>query len=172
MSDGAMTRTPALQHEVTQFLYHEAFLLDQGRYAEWLDLLTDDVQYLMPTRPERNGRQEENGAADLAYLEENRLTLGQRVERLESGMAWAETPASRTARMVGNVVVVSSEDHRLEVRSLLHLYRHRSTFEVEQYSAYREDEMRRAEDNRLRIRRRTILLVANGLPGKNLALFF
>ncbi len=37
-----------LTQEIEEFLYHEAELLDERRYEEWLDLLTEDVRYWMP----------------------------------------------------------------------------------------------------------------------------
>ena len=39
--------------EVEQFLYREARLLDERRFREWLELLTDDVRYWMPGRSTR-----------------------------------------------------------------------------------------------------------------------
>ena len=39
-----------LERGVANFLYHEAEVLDERRYEEWLDLLTDDVRYWMPIR--------------------------------------------------------------------------------------------------------------------------
>ena len=39
-----------LKHQVEEFLYHEAEVLDERRYEEWLDLLADDVRYWMPMR--------------------------------------------------------------------------------------------------------------------------
>ena len=33
-----------------EFLVREAELLDQRRYREWLELLTDDIVYRMPVR--------------------------------------------------------------------------------------------------------------------------
>ena len=39
-----------LQHEVEQFLYHEARLLDERKFDDWLALLTDDIHYWMPIR--------------------------------------------------------------------------------------------------------------------------
>ena len=33
-----------LKDEIEQFLYHEAALLDERRYEEWVNLFTDDVQ--------------------------------------------------------------------------------------------------------------------------------
>ena len=42
-----------LKQEIEDFLYREAELLDDRRYEEWLDLLTDDVSYFMPMRRRR-----------------------------------------------------------------------------------------------------------------------
>ena len=39
-----------LRLEIEDFLWIEADLLDDFRYEEWLDLLTDDVIYWMPIR--------------------------------------------------------------------------------------------------------------------------
>ena len=37
-----------LRSEIEQLLYHEAWLLDQGRLDEWLGLYTDDATYWIP----------------------------------------------------------------------------------------------------------------------------
>ena len=37
-----------LKGEIETFLFHEAELLDERRFTEWLDLLTDDLVYFMP----------------------------------------------------------------------------------------------------------------------------
>ena len=42
--------------EVEQFLYREARLLDERRFHEWLELLTDDIRYRMTTRGNRYPR--------------------------------------------------------------------------------------------------------------------
>ena len=39
-----------LWHELMQFYIAEAWLLDERRFREWLDLFTDDVLYFMPRR--------------------------------------------------------------------------------------------------------------------------
>ena len=41
------------QREIEQFLYHEARLLDQRRFHEWIELLADDIHYWMPVRTSR-----------------------------------------------------------------------------------------------------------------------
>ncbi|MPY94867.1 MAG: benzene 1,2-dioxygenase [Acidimicrobiia bacterium] len=200
----ALSTRPDVSAEIEQFLYYEAFLLDEGRFREWLGLFTADVRYCMPTRPIRSRRpgaaeRVESEVPELAYLDEDYDSLRQRVERLETGMAWAEQPASRTERLVSNVLVRPHDATRppsaadatrppgaagevgeagapeaaesVDVRSVLLLYRHRGAFEVEQFCGHRDDVLRR-EEGEWRIARRTILLAANGLPGKNLALFF
>lgn len=47
-----------LQYEIEQFLYREAQLLDDGRFAEWLDLFTEDAKYWMPTRETTASRED------------------------------------------------------------------------------------------------------------------
>src|SRR5215470_435474 len=40
----------ALWFELMQFYVREAWLLDERRFKEWLNLFTDDVLYFMPRR--------------------------------------------------------------------------------------------------------------------------
>ena len=49
-TDVAAGVSPALQHEIEQFLYAEAELLDDRRYAEWVDLFDDAAAYWSPVR--------------------------------------------------------------------------------------------------------------------------
>jgi len=39
-----------LKEEISEFLYQEAELLDDRHFADWLDLLADDIRYWMPMR--------------------------------------------------------------------------------------------------------------------------
>src|SRR6516225_4110355 len=41
---------------IEQLLYREAHLLDERRFREWLDLLTDDIEYLMPLTEHVQGK--------------------------------------------------------------------------------------------------------------------
>src|ERR671925_361009 len=91
--------------EVEQFLYREARLLDERRFHEWLELFTEDVRYWMPGRsnrypkgskaivildPDRYTDEELTKEDELAILDETKETLGRRIARLETGMAWAD----------------------------------------------------------------------------------
>src|SRR5258708_26471375 len=51
--------TPELQLEIEQYYYHEAELLDDHRYEEWLDLFAGDARYWMPTRTNRHLREQD-----------------------------------------------------------------------------------------------------------------
>jgi 3-phenylpropionate/cinnamic acid dioxygenase small subunit len=100
---------------IQQFLYREARLLDNRQYREWLQLVTDDVFYVMPTRFNRlrAGRDEdwavEKELAELSFFEEDWTSLNQRVERFYTGMAWTEEPPSRTRHLITNIEVEDDE---------------------------------------------------------------
>ena len=175
-----------LIREVEQLLYREARLLDERRFHEWLQLFTDDVRYWMVTRsnlyprsskaiailnPGRNVDEttEEDG---LAVLDETKKTLEGRIARLETGMAWAEDPPSRTRHLIANIEVAPSHTaSELEVFSSFIVYRNRSETEQDFYVGKRRDAVRRI-DGTLRISSRKITLDQNVLVAKNISIFF
>ncbi|WP_433476264.1 3-phenylpropionate/cinnamic acid dioxygenase subunit beta [Spirillospora sp. CA-142024] len=168
--------------EVEQFYYAEADLLDAGRYADWLDLLADDLDYWMPTRTNRLRRQQALSVAargEAAYYDETKESLAWRVRRFDSGMAWAEDPPSRTRHLITNVRVRHVDpagdpgftDDDLLVRSAFLVYRNRLEREENVFAGSREDVLRRAGDGFL-VARRAILLDQNILLAKNISTFF
>ena len=85
-----LSQQQALWLELMQFYIREAWLLDERKYKEWLDLFTDDVLYFMPRRknvPRRELHRELTPLGDLAILEEDKRYLELRVARLDIGMA-------------------------------------------------------------------------------------
>src|SRR5439155_25977649 len=109
-----------VSREVEQFLYREARLLDERRFHEWLELLTDDIRYWMAARTNRYPRRSKAIAIldpdryveddmtkedELAIFDETKATLGGRVARLDTGLAWAEAPPSRTRPLSTNIAV-------------------------------------------------------------------
>ena len=97
-----------LREEIEDFLYHEADLLDQRRFKEWLDLLAEDLVYFMPIRrnvkfgqhAERENTRQGEG---ISWFDEDKWTLGKRVEQILTGVHYAEEPLSRVTHMVSNV---------------------------------------------------------------------
>lgn len=99
----------ALQHEIEQFLYHEAALLDARRYDEWLALFTDDATYVAPIVPVHQDPQPIPPDEGLAVFNDDRRFLELRIKRLGTGYAHAEQPPSRTRHLLGNVRVVAGQ---------------------------------------------------------------
>jgi biphenyl 2,3-dioxygenase subunit beta len=165
---------PDLQHEIEQFLYAEAELLDEGDLHGWVALFTDDVRYVMPTRTNRLRRergQEIGKETDLAYFDDDKGSLETRVRRLDTGMAWAEDPPSRTRHLVTNVRIEPIGGGEYAVRSNFFLYRSRLRTDENLFVGRRHDVLRRTPEG-LRIARREILLDQNVILAKNLSVFF
>ncbi len=60
-----------------RFLVEEAAILDGRDWARWLDLLTDDVRYVMPVRVTTVVDAGYDARADMAHFDEDRYALGQ-----------------------------------------------------------------------------------------------
>ena len=173
--------------DVEQFLYREARLLDQRRFHEWLDLLTDDIHYWMPVRStrypvrsksisildiERYVEDEVAKEGELAILDETKETLTNRIARLDTGMAWAEDPPSRTRHIISNIEVEERDsDSELKVYSNFIMYRTRGETEQDFYVGSREDILRKV-DAQWKITYRKIVLDQNVLLAKNVSNFF
>jgi 3-phenylpropionate/cinnamic acid dioxygenase small subunit len=177
---GAEIAQLLLERQVANFLYHEAELLDERRYEEWLDLLTDDVRYWMPMR--RNVKAGElereftREGEDVNWFDEGKDVLERRVQQILTGVHWAEEPLSRICHMVSNVQLLAVEPSALEpskvtVKSRFLIYRNRVETETDILVGKREDVLRRV-DGRWKISRRKIVLDQNVLLTKNLTFFF
>lgn len=158
--------------EVYSFLMHEAELLDERRERDWLDLFTDDAEYLMPVRVNRERGEGDGFSEEAFYFEETRGSLELRVRRLETEYAWAEDPPSRTRHFVTNVRVDEGEEEdEVAVRTNLLLYRSRgSDPNNDLLSAERKDVLRK-EDGQWKLRKRVILLDHSVLMTHNLSVF-
>jgi 3-phenylpropionate/cinnamic acid dioxygenase small subunit len=164
----------ALWLELMQFYIREAWLLDERKLREWLDLFTDDVLYFMPRRKNvrrREADREVTARGDLAVIEDDKRYLQMRVERLESGMAWAEDPPSRTRHLIGNLVVESRAGGEVLARTAFLVYRSHLETDQQLLAGSREDILRPV-DGGWKVARRTIVLDANVLLDKNLSVLF
>src|ERR1043166_1820299 len=169
-----------LKHEVENFLYAEADLLDNRRYEEWLDILTDDIRYWMPLRRNyRFGQESQENSReleDLAWFDENKTTLTLRVKQIMTGIHWAEEPPSRISHCITNIRILetnSSAKDRLEIKlsSRFLIYRNRLQDETDVLVGKREDVLRK-ENGQWKIARRNIFLDQNVLLAKSLTFFF
>jgi 3-phenylpropionate/cinnamic acid dioxygenase small subunit len=169
----ALAAQQALWLELMQFYIREAWLLDERKLEEWLRLFTDDVLYFMPRRknvPRRELHRELTPQGDLAILEEDRRHLEMRVARLDTGMAWAEDPPSRTRHLIGNLEAAPVENGEVEAKTAFLVYRSHLETDHQLLSGCREDVLCKIE-GAWKVRRRTIVLDANVLLDKNLSVF-
>jgi len=169
-----------LKEEIEAFLYHEAELLDERRYEEWLDLFTEDIHYFMPLRrnvphdePEREFTR---AGADVNWFDEGKDTLTRRVKQILTGIHWAEEPPSRICHMVSNVQILHTSPagptpNEVGIKSRFLVYRNRVETETDFLVGKREDLLRRVNGD-WRIARRKIVLDQNVLLAKNLTFFF
>ena len=166
----------ALWNEINQFYIDEAWLLDDRKFKEWLELLTEDVFYYAPRiknvyRREIHREIPEQGK-DIGFFEETHQAMEVRVARLETGMAWADDPPSRTRHLFGNLKVRREENGEVWAKTAFLVYRSHLETDQDIYSGSREDILRPDGNGSWKIARRTIILDANVLLSKNISIFF
>src|SRR4029453_18369602 len=118
---------------------------DERRFHEWVELFTADARYWMSGRTSRypaaskaigildHDRYSEAELAkedELALFDETKAPLQARIARLETGMAWAEDPPSRTRHLITNIEVEEGDTApELKVYSNYLVYRTRGETE-------------------------------------------
>ena len=146
-----------LTHEVSQFLFHEARLLDGNAYMEWAALFTSDSNYRIPPT---NLPDALVGRA-LYLVNDDHFRLTERARRLTKKDAHAEYPASRTCRMISNVSVVGVEGDEVCVESNFVTYRYRYE-RIDIYPGRCEHLLRRT-DGLFRIAAKVVTLALDSL---------
>jgi benzoate/toluate 1,2-dioxygenase beta subunit len=101
-----------LKEEIEALLLREARLLDERRFAEWLELFAPDAVYWAPTRPEQR-----SPADGLSLFHETRALLEMRVARLQRADMHVQTPPARTLHQVSGIEVLPSQDQRWEIEA-------------------------------------------------------
>ncbi len=168
---------PAMEtwFSVSQFYAREARYLDDLAFQDWVGLLAEDICYWMPIVSNRIGRDvgsELTRPGELAHFEDDFTSLSNRVARLQTGRAWAETPPGRTNHMVSNVEIVGQRDGLTEVRSQFLIFRSHLETDQEIFSGTRFDKLRPDPGTNWKIAERTIVLDHAVLTQKSLGIFF
>lgn len=104
-----MTVEPAA---IERFLFHEARLMDEHRYQEWLALWSlDDATYWIPANAD-----DIDPARNVSVVYDRRGQLRNRIKRFEETL-WMKERAPRLKRIVGNIVIESDEGSEVQVSS-------------------------------------------------------
>jgi len=99
---------------------HEARLLDEGKFDDWLALFTPDGCYWVPSQPDQD-----NPHDTVSLIYDDRRLLETRVRRLASPRIYSQEPRSRTSRIISNVSIEDGDNNRCTVRSKLLMVEYR-----------------------------------------------
>ena len=100
------------RQQIEDFIYREARLMDEHQYDEWLALWTDDAVYWVPSNND-----ELDPMQSVSIIYDDRGRISDRIDRLKSGMAYAQKPPSRMRRVVSNLEVEEGGNDEVTVYS-------------------------------------------------------
>jgi benzoate/toluate 1,2-dioxygenase beta subunit len=86
--------------DVVEFLYHEARLLDERCFEEWLELFTKDAYVWVPAY----SNQVYSGK-EISLVRDDMETLRFRVERLRHPAVHSQVPPAQASRLISNVTL-------------------------------------------------------------------
>src|ERR1700722_3748681 len=109
------------RQEVEDLLYREAALLDEWRLEEGLEMLDEDSIYPIPSTDAPEGDERNT----LYIIADDALRIRSRVKQLLGKSAWAESPHSRTRRMITNVRVPGVDGNGILATANFAVYRMR-----------------------------------------------
>jgi 3-phenylpropionate/cinnamic acid dioxygenase small subunit len=87
------------------FLFEEARLLDARRFRDWMALFAEDGTYWVPATADQQSPFDQ-----VSLFYDDRGLMKTRVDRLQHPRIHIQTPPSRTAHLVGNVIVDEADD--------------------------------------------------------------
>lgn len=164
-----MTNAAPGRTEAEDFLFREAEILDDWQLMEWLTLITPDIDYRIPVRTTRELRDQPQAfSAGTFHMVEDHASLVARMKRLDTGVAFSESPRSRVRRHVSNVRVGAAVGNEVPVRSNLLFFWSREELQ-RLVSAERRDTLR-LDGGKLLLAKRTVLLDHVTLPLPNLSI--
>lgn len=124
------TVTEAEYRALSDFVYLECQLADEGRWDEWEDLLADDMHYWVPATldapdPDR----------DVSIINDNRSRLATRLKQLRTGTRLAQAPKSAMRRLISNLVVRREGDgeYTAEANFVIYELQSQSTMTLNQW---------------------------------------
>ncbi len=155
-----------------QWLVDEAHLLDAQAYEQWLELLTDDIHYLMPVRVTTALGSGFDTSPGMAHFDEDKYSLSRRVARFLTEHAWTEDPPSRLRHHLTNVrTFATEEDDHLVVESATLLFRNRGDVREGSFVSAGREDLLRLVDGRWKLARRVIMVDDSVMRMQNLAIF-
>jgi 3-phenylpropionate/cinnamic acid dioxygenase small subunit len=158
------TATPfasaAVEPGIAAFIFLEARLADESRYAEWEALWDDAARYWVPMH---EGADPES---EVSYIYDNRRRIASRVAQLKTGVRHSQTPPSKMRRLITNLELLAHDETTVTVGSNFVLFEYR--FGLTTWAG-RYIHRVRVHDAELRLVEKTVHLVNAGGPVPTMA---
>ena len=136
------------RHEVEQFLYRQAELLDGKQWQAWIDLFALEGVYWMPPEPSYTTW---DGMPAIFAEDKNLMTV--RMNRVLHPDAWSQRPLWGTNHVVSNVVIEKANGRSLVARSRFHMLELRRD-DVRHFAGSYEHHLERTRDGwRIKLQR-------------------
>lgn len=143
-----------------EFIAHEARLIDEQRFDEWLALFADDGRYWVPLQ----GAAQQEGAPCNALADEDRLLLSLRVQRLKNPKAHSQHPRSRCQHVLQASTQVAGDREACELRTPFLYIESRGERQLLLAGATTHRLARAGESWRIRLKRVDLLDAGQPLP--------
>jgi ethylbenzene dioxygenase beta subunit len=170
---GARQASLQLVHDVQQLLYKDARLLDEQRYDDWFELMTEDFTYWVPV-PQSRYRRDRKGVYEpgrMAHFDDSLAELKLRASRWKETTAWSEDPPTRHVHYVTNIEIERADAAgEWLVRSVVISLRNRNEDEENWLGGRREDLVRETPVG-LKLARRKVFVTQSTLLAKNFNTF-
>ena len=104
------------RHQIENFLYREARLMDEHAFDKWLSLWTEDALYWVPSNDD-----DMDPSQQVAIIYDNLAQMRDRIDRLKGGAAYSQDPKSRLRRVVSNIEIEEADNGEVIVSSNFNL---------------------------------------------------
>jgi 3-phenylpropionate/cinnamic acid dioxygenase small subunit len=155
---------------IDQFLYMEAQLLDDGQYDDWYKLLTDDLAYSAPQVEFVDHPDRSLDSAGAHHFDHTKLSMGNHIAWLASGLNNSEIPSSLKVRLITNIRLIRQSAGEFHVESKFYLHQVRWDGKLATFVGRREDCLRQTAEG-WKIRSRVVHLGTQILPRALTTLF-
>ncbi|MGQ0803501.1 MAG: aromatic-ring-hydroxylating dioxygenase subunit beta [Actinomycetota bacterium] len=155
----AGTELLVVRAAIEDFLYDESAALDEGRYMEWLEMLTDDFLYTVPMPMPRDDPSESQ------YHETGLLASGSkgafdlRLRRIGFASAWGDRPRPYGRHLITNIRITPADaEDAWRVKSNVLVTRSRGNSPLTFLSAGRVDVIRGEPSGGFKLAQRAVYI--------------
>mgnify|MGYP001765458219 CR=1 FL=1 len=143
------------RREIEDFLFLEARLADESRYADWEALVDDDMMYWVP-----RGEGDYDMATQMSIIADNRSRLRTRLAQLMTGERHAQLPVSLLRRVIGNIEIekTAADEYRVFSNFVAYELRRASNGQTVVWPCRVEHRLRRRPDG-LRMFLKKVMIV-------------